>query len=325
MPSPSERWNAPLLLRTGASGALAAVIVGFALAAPGFLRFGNLADVVQQSAILGVLALGMTLVMIAGGGDVVRGGIDLSLAANLGLSAAVFARLIQAGGDGTVAIAAGLGVGLLVGVVNAVAVVWLRIVPLLATLAVAKIVTGLECVLTRNSVVTATSPQQDWLSGTGPFGIPVMAYGLAAVAGLIGLAVRATPLGPRLLAVGAHPEAARAGGLSVPAFVAASYVASGLLGGLAAILSAALVSGSSPGSGNYLLPVVVAALLGVTFSRRQIPTIGGTVLAVLFIGLLGNGFQLINLSSDWVNGIEGLLILLLVGWTSLARTEHGTA
>jgi ribose transport system permease protein len=321
MRSPSDRGNAARLLRTGAYGAFAIVFLWFAVAAPGFLRFGNLTDVVQQSAILGLLALGMTLVMITGGGNIISGGIDLSLAANLGLAAAVYARLIQGGTNGLTAIAAALGVGLLVGAVNALAVVWLRIVPLLATLAVSKIVNGLEFVLTKNSVVTATSPIQDWLSGTGLFGIPEMAGGLVLIAVLIWLVVHTTSLGLRLHAVGAHPEAARAAGLSVSAAIAGSYVSSGLLGSLAAIFSASLVSGSSPGSGNYLLPVVVASFLGVTFSRRQVPTIGGTILAVLFIGLLANGFQLVNISTDWIDGVEGVLILFLVGWTTLSQKE----
>ena len=318
---PSERWSATSLLRTGAYGAFAIIFLWFAIAAPGFLSFSNLTDVVQQSAILGLLALGMTLVMIAGGNNVISGGIDLSLAANLGLSAAIYARLIQNGSDAMTATVAALGAGLAVGAVNAVAVVWLRIVPLLATLAFSKIVNGLEFVLTKNSVVTATSTAQDWLSGTGFLGVPEMAYGLVAISILVWLAVHATPLGLRLHAVGAHPEAARAAGLSVSASVAGSYVASGLLGSVAAIFSASLVSGSSPGSGNYLLPVVVAALLGVTFSRRQVSTIGGTVLAVLFIGLLANGFQLINISSDWIDGVEGVLILFLVGWTTFNQKE----
>lgn len=318
---PSDRWTPARLLRTGAYGAFLLVFLWFSIAAPGFFRFGNLADVVQQSALLGFLALGMTLVMIAGGGNVVSGGIDLSLAANLGLSAAVYARLVQDGQPNLLAIAAALGVGLLIGTVNALAVVGLRIIPLLATLAVAKIVNGLEFVLTKNSVVTATSDFQDRLSGLGAFGVPQMAYGLLAIAALVWLIVHATPVGLRLHAVGAHLEAASAAGLPVRLFVAGSYLASGLLGAIAAIFSAALVSGSSPGSGNYLLPVVVAAFLGVTFSHRQVPTIGGTVLSVLFIGSLANGFQLLNISSDWINGVEGVLILFLVGWTSLSQKE----
>ena len=129
------------------------------VAAPGFLSFANLANVVQQSAILGLLAFGLTVVMIGGGGNVITGGIDLSLAANLGLSAAIYATLIKTGHSDALAFAATLGAGVSRSApLNAVAVTAFGIVPLLATLAVAKIVSGLEFVLTQNTVVTASSP-----------------------------------------------------------------------------------------------------------------------------------------------------------------------
>jgi ribose transport system permease protein len=68
--------------------------------------------------------------------------------------------------------------------------------------------------------------------------------------------------------------------------------------------------------------VIVATLMGVVFSRRLVATIGGTLLSVLFIGLLRNGFQLLNVSSYWVNGVQGVLILLVVSMTSLTRREE---
>jgi len=84
---------------------------------------------------------------------------------------------------------------------------------------------------------------------------------------------------------------------------------------MVAILSVSLLNGSSTGSGAMLLSVLVSTLLGVVFSRRFIPTI--TFLSVLFIGFLINGFQLTNVSSYWVNGVEGVLILFVVAATSL--------
>ena len=317
MSKPRNRLAAAL--RLGAYLAFAAIVVAFALAAPGFLKLGNLLNVLQQSAILGLLAFGLTVVVIGGGGDVVTGGIDLSVAANLGLSAAIYATIIQRGYPDALAVVACLAAGLAVGALNAVAVTVLRIVPLLATLAVAKIVSGLEFVLTQNSVVTASSPLLSWLADNGPLAIPVMAYALILVTLIAWPAVQATPSGLRLQAVGAHREAARAAGLPVTAYVAGSYLVSGLLSALAGILSAAYLTGSSPGSSETLLSVVVAALLGVVFSPRLTPTIGGAALAALFIGLLNNGFQLVNISSYWVSGVEGALILFVVACTPAQR------
>ncbi|MDX7952608.1 ABC transporter permease [Lichenihabitans sp. Uapishka_5] len=303
-------------LRAGGLILFLAVLGGFAIAAPAFLTPANLGLILAQSAVLGILSLGLTLVLITGGSDVVGGGIDLSLAGTLGLSAATFANLNQAGyGDGA-CVAAALAIGVTVGLMNAVAVVRLRILPLLATLAVMNICEGLELVVTENTTVAAASPLLDGLGQTGPFGVPVLGYVLLAVTLALGLASRRTTLGLRAYAVGGHPEAARAAGIVPERYVAASYVLSGGLGGLGGIVSVAFLNSATGGSADMLLPVVATAFLGFIFSRRLVPTVTGTLLAAVFLGSLSNGFQLLRLSTYWVNGIEGALILAVVGATA---------
>jgi ribose transport system permease protein len=152
--------------------------------------------------------------------------------------------------------------------------------------------------------------------------IPVLAYVLVIVSVLATAIVQYTPIGLRLYAVGEFPEAARASGLPVKRFVAGSFLASGLCGGIAGILSVSYLSGSTTGAGEMLLPVVVIALLGSVFSRRLVPTITGTFLSAIFIGCLINGFQLLNISSTLVNGVQGVLILLVVSATTILRREN---
>jgi ribose transport system permease protein len=212
--------------------------------------------------------------------------------------------------------------GLAVGALNAFGVVVLGILPLLATLAVMNVCAGIELVLTENTVVSAASPLLDVIAANAPLGISVFAWALAVAAVLFVVAVQYTPAGLRLYAVGAHPEAAHAAGLPVRRYVAATYLVSGLCGSLAAILFVARLSGSVPGAGELLLSIIVATLMGVVFSRRLVATIGGTLLSALFIGFLKNGFQLLNVSSYWVNGGQGALILLVVSMTSLTRREE---
>jgi ribose transport system permease protein len=96
----------------------------------------------------------------------------------------------------------------------------------------------------------------------------------------------------------------------------------GLCAGIAALASVAVLSGSSPGSNDNLLMVIAAALLGVVFSRRLVPTIGGTLISGLFLSLIANGFQLIAISSYWINGVEGALILLVVSLTAQLRRRQ---
>ncbi len=313
---------AAAILRYGALATFVAVFVVFAATAPYFFSLLNLGNILAQSAVLGVLAIGLTVVIIAGGSNVVTGGIDLSLAANMGLSAAVYASVLTAGfGDG-IAIVAALGTGLVIGAVNAGAVVVAGIVPLLATLAVMNVVAGVELVLTQNTVIPAISDFLQTISAGSVLGLPVLAVVLVAVTLVFALVIQATPFGLRLYAAGEFPEAARAAGLPVCRLVAGSFLISGFCGGLAGILNVAYLSGSSTGAGEMLLPVVVTALLGTVFSRRLVPTIGGTFLSALFVGVLLNGFQLLGLSSTLVSGVQGLLILTVVSATTLIRREN---
>jgi ribose/xylose/arabinose/galactoside ABC-type transport system permease subunit len=132
------------------------------------------------------------------------------------------------------------------------------------------------------------------LADSGPFGLSNLAYIFLALALLLILAVGFTPWGLRLYAVGAFRQAALAASLRVRWYIAASYLLSRLCGSVGAILSVALLNESSTGSAAILLSVVVSSLLGVVFSARLVPTIGGTFMSVLFIGFLINGFQLTN-------------------------------
>ncbi|WP_349434782.1 ABC transporter permease [Pararhizobium sp. A13] len=313
---------AAFALRAGSFLAFAAILLYFSLTAPFFFTIGNIGNVLGQSAILGVLAIGLTVVIIAGGSNVVTGGIDLSVAANMGLSAAVYASLIQLGyGDGVAALGA-LSTGTLIGAVNAGAVVLVGVVPLLATLAVMNVVAGLELVLTQNTVVPAATDFLSFLSASGPFGLPVLAYVLLAFTAIATAVVQFTATGLRLYATGEFSDAARAAGLPVRRLIAGSFVASGACAGLAGILSVSYLSGSTTGAGEMLLPVVVTALLGTVFSRRLVPTITGTLLSALLVGFLVNGFQLLNISSTLVNGVQGLLIILVVSATTLLRKQE---
>ncbi|MDX8452323.1 ABC transporter permease [Mesorhizobium sp. VK9D] len=313
---------ATFAIRLGALAMFVLIMLYFAVTAPGFLSAFNIVNVIEQSAILGVLAFGVAVVIIGGGSDVQTGGIDLSIAANAGLCAAVYALMTNAGYDQLLAVAATFATGMAIGCLNAFAVVWLRILPLLATLAAMNIAAGLELTITENTVVGTTSPLLTLLAGGRFLDISALAWVLILFALLSALVIHRTPVGVRLYAVGGHPEAARAAGLGTARYVAGTYIFSGFCAAFASILIVSRLSASTPGTGELLLSVLAAALLGTVFSRRFIPTIGGTLLAVIFIGFLANGFQLLSISSYWVSGVQGALILLVVAVTTFARPQE---
>ena len=170
-----------LVVRVGAYAMFAAIFVYFALFAPGFLARFNITNVIEQSAILGVLAYGMVVVIIGGGSNVTEGGIDLSIAAAMGLCAAVYATVVHAGYSDALAIVAAIASGLAVGALNALAVVGFEILPLLGTLAVMNIAAGAELTLTQNTVVPANSPLLLLLISGSFLGISAMAWVLVVV------------------------------------------------------------------------------------------------------------------------------------------------
>ncbi|MEB0207879.1 ABC transporter permease [Pseudomonas sp. CCC3.1] len=312
-----------LVLRRGSLLAFLLILAVFAVSAPNFLSLTNIANVFAQSAILGILAFGLTCVVIGGGSNVVSGGLDLSLAANLGLCAAVYSSLNNAGFSAGQAIGLTLLCGLAVGALNGVSVVALRLPPLLATLASMNLIAGLELVLTQNSVLPTDSALLDTLANGVWLQVPALAWVLLVVAAGLGLLIQHSPYGLRLYAVGEYPEAARAAGLGVGRYVFSSYLLAGVCAALAAFCSASYFSGSTTGSGEMLLSVVAIAFLGVVFSRRLVANIPGTLLATLLLGFLINGFQLLNIASFWVNGVQGVLILLVVAMSSALRKEEG--
>lgn len=312
-----------LLVRRGSLIAFLIILIVFAISAPGFLSTGNIANVLAQSAIPGILAFGLTCVVIGGGPNVLSGGLDLSVAANLGLCAAVFCRLNNAGIGPWLAVFLTLLCGLSVGLLNGLAVLVLRMPALLATLASMNLIAGLELVLTENTVLPTDSPLLDFLSGAVLLGLPVLAWVLLGAATSLALLIQHSVYGLRLHAVGEYPEAARGAGLSVDRYVLSSYLLSGLCAALAAFCSVAFFSGSTTGSSDMLLGVVAITFLGVVFSRRLVANIPGTFAATLLIGFLINGFQLLNISSFWVNGVQGVLILLVVATSSALSKEQG--
>ncbi len=306
------------------SGYIAFVLVAlfFAIRSPAFLKPANISNILLQSSVLGIVSFGLTAIFIGGGDDVIRGGTDLSIANNMAFCAAVMAVVLQKGLPLWLTLVIGLGVSMLIGLVNAIAVVKLKMIPLLSTLAVMYILQGLEKIVTSNVVTPVTNEFILGLSGATFLGIPVVTWCFVLVGVVMYLVFNKSRYGNWVSAVGGNANAARASGVPVDRVVASTYVIAAIPAAISAFLLLVRLSSYSPGTGDLMLfDIMLISYLGAVFSGQYRPNIWGTFMAALFIGVLSNGFTMIFVPSYWVYGIKGALIILTVSITTLRKRK----
>jgi ribose/xylose/arabinose/galactoside ABC-type transport system permease subunit len=285
----------------------AGTMIYLSLVAPHFLTVDNLTNVVRQSSIVGFIAIGMTFVMITAG-------IDLSVGSIVGLSGIALAMAAPGTGDAFVMpILVCLGVGALVGYISASMVVWGSILPFLATLAMMAVARSAALVLTDGEVKSDLSSPIEWI-GSGFFGpIPVPVVLFFATALVADFVLSRTKFGYHVYAVGGNEESAQKVGISARRVLIAVYVISGLFAALSGLVLTARLDGAAPLSGvGYELVAIAAVVIGGTSLFGGVGTIRGTVLGVLLLGVVMNGMNLLNISSYYQQGVQGLILVLAV-------------
>ncbi|WP_088319251.1 ABC transporter permease [Kineosporia sp. R_H_3] len=274
---------------------LLALVVVNAAARPGFVRvtvrdghlYGALVDILRQSAPLMMVALGMTLV-------IATRGIDLSVGAVMAVSGAVALTLIDRSADpgavGTVlvAIAAGVGIGVVLGMWNGFLVTVLRVQPIVATLVLMLAGRGVALLVTGGFITTVTSPPLKFVASGYVFGLPFALWLSATAVAVVAVVQRRTALGLLTEAVGINPEASRLAGVRSRGIVFTAYVASGGLAGLAGILySSNIMAADANAAGEFIeLYAIVAVVLGRTSLLGGKFSIAGTAVGVLVIQTL---------------------------------------
>ncbi|GHF17761.1 ABC transporter permease [Pseudolysinimonas yzui] len=285
----------------------ALIVLFLALAAPNFLTLNNIVNVVRQSSIIGIIALGMTFIMITAG-------IDLSVGSVVGLAGVIFAMLAPSSGSAFwIPLVVGLGVGLLVGFLSAALVVWGKILPFLATLATMAIARTAALVITQGQVISNLSAPAEWLGSgfLGPVPIPVIIFILAAI--VCDFVLSRTKFGSHVYAVGGNEESARKVGISVRRVLLSVYLIGGVLAALGGLVLTARLNGAAPVAGTgYELQVIAAVVIGGTSLFGGVGTIRGTVIGVLLLGVVMNGMNLLGVSSYFQLGVQGVILVLAV-------------
>jgi inositol transport system permease protein len=282
---------------------------------PAFLSIGNVFNVLQQASIFGIMALGMTLVIISKG-------IDISVGSVLAFAGIVAATLGQAMGNPNkfypnlaempliVPIIAALVIGGICGAVNGFFVAKTAIPAFIATLGMQTIARGFAMIYSRARPVSdLTVP---WMSlGRPVFGFlpaPVIIYAIMII--ITWILLNKTSFGKNVYAIGGNITAAEVSGINVSKNLIAIYTYCGLLAGLAGVVFAARVGSVHPGAANgYELTAIAATTIGGTSHYGGIGTIGGAVIGALILAVMRNGFTLLGVNAYWQQIAEGAIII----------------
>ena len=301
----------------------------FAIAEPRFLSWINLFNVMRQVSITGLLAIGMTFVILTAGIDLSIG----SLVALCGLVAAAVAKgglqdrfTVGEGGLGYgwgLAALAAIAVGLACGYLQGLAITRLKVPPFVVTLGGMSAFRGAALLSAAGGPISGFEPSFTWWGQgkLGPVPIPVIIFLSAAI--LAHVALRYTRYGRQVYAVGGNPEAARLSGLNVNRVIASVYVIMGFFAGLGAfVLAARLNSAEAVAGTGYELTVIASVVIGGTSLFGGAGTIFGTVIGSILIGVLLNGLVLMNVSSYIQQIVIGVIIVLAVAFDTFAKSRR---
>ncbi len=298
-------------------GLIAILIIAVAVA-PSFFQPTNLGNLSRQAAILAVVATGQTLVLL------VRG-IDLSVGAVITISMVLVARVSE-GDDGQMMVALGTAVmlGLAVGVVNAVLVVWRRVPPFVATLATAVLIVGFQTAWTQGVPGGGIPPALASIGTSKFFGVPGPTIIAAILIGVVAVVLKFTIWGRWLYMTGGNPEAARIGGVPTAWVTAGAYVACSLLavfgglllGGYAGYVDAYLGAG-------YDLDSIAAAIIGGTSFAGGVGGVWRTVMGSIVIASALNMIVLTG-ADEWLQlVVKGAIIVVAVAVQAIRWTGRG--
>jgi ribose transport system permease protein len=286
-----------------------------AVLSPPFLTTTNLLNIVDQQAHVLIIAAAGTLVLVAGG-------IDLSVGAVAALAAVTAATVTLIAGP-WIGILAGIGVGFAAGLANGMIVTVFRISPLIATLAMSFLVAGLAALVTGgNLLVLFEYPEFGVVSRTEILGVRSSTWLMIVAVLAIGILLARTTMGRYMYAVGGSAEAASLAGVPVKTVRLATFVISGGAAGLGGVIIASRTLSAQATSGQELAFTVLAGIVvGGTSIAGGEGAVWRTVIGVLFIALIGNGFNLLGLDPLYRQIALGLIILLAVGVDAALR--HG--
>ena len=278
-----------------------------------FIKPGNLISVLKQTAVNGILAMGMTFVIISGG-------IDLSVGSIVGLTGVIACMLAHpaASGEGgqfplIVPIVAALLIGALIGTLNGVGIAYGDIPAFIVTLGSMTIVRGLALIISGGSPVFGVTSGFEAIASIKIFGIPILAIYLVVVVAICAFVLQKTVYGRRVYAIGGNPVAASVSGINVKKNQVMVYTIAGLLAGFCGLLTASRTITGAPTAGqSYEMDAIAAVVIGGVSMSGGSGKWHGVVIGSLMIAVIANGLDIMRVDSNWQPVIKGAIIILAV-------------
>ncbi|MEI7298431.1 ABC transporter permease [Paraburkholderia tropica] len=308
-----------LVQSRGAIGMLVVVALIAGLVFPDFLHFSNLADIVSNSAFLGLVAVGQSLVIILGG-------FDLSVGSMVGLGTVLSAYAAPYGWGA--ALLAPVAAGFVIGLVNGLLIARAKMAPFIVTLAALLGLKGFALVLASQDLLIANPGFFAHIANGAIFGISNLIWVLAVVYGLGAVLLNHTRFGAAIFAIGGNEEAARMLGVRVERVKVLAYGLSGALAGLSgALLASHLDSGLAAAGTGYELQSIAAAVIGGVLLTGGVGTMAGPLAGVLLLGVIDNVINQVGTLSPYYQNLASgaFLLAAVIVQTVLTGRRHGVA
>jgi ribose transport system permease protein len=285
---------------------LIVLFVALSLASNTFFTARNLSNLLRQTSINGIVALGMTFVIVSGG-------IDLSVGAVVGLSGMIAALLMSQGVDIWVSIGVALAASALVGAINGVVIFRGKVPPFIATLGSMTVVRGIIMLISGAAMVAGLPKSFTDFSQADLFGIPSMVVVWLVIALIAWIIMRWTVFGRNTYTIGSNAEAARLSGISVGRTTIGVYALGALFAGIAGILFTSRIANGVPTAGQgYELDAIAAAVIGGASLSGAEGSVFGTIIGAIIMQLLRNGGNLLGVNPFILEIIIGGLIVVTV-------------
>ena len=307
----SKRWfSKAWLMEQKSLIALLVLIAIVSTLSPNFFTVNNFFNILQQTSVNAIMAVGMTLVILTSG-------IDLSVGSLLALTGAVAASMVGADVNAFVAVAGALALGAAIGACTGVIVAKGKVQAFIATLVMMLLLRGVTRVYTDGSPIntgfTDNAELFGWFGIGRPFGLPTPVWLMIIVFAAAWYLLHHTRLGRYIYALGGNESATRLSGINVDRIKIMVYALCGLLAALASVIEVARLSSAQPMAGNgYELDAIAAVVLGGTSLAGGKGRIIGTLIGALILGFLNNGLNLLGISSNYQMIVKAVVILLAV-------------